>query len=69
MARRPLLNDEERQLPFDVPDDPDALARHYTVVQKLRLRGVSPTFGFGSALIHLLKTALRIIHILQYPFP
>jgi hypothetical protein len=30
MARRPLLADEERQLLFGVPDDPDALARHYT---------------------------------------
>jgi hypothetical protein len=30
MARRPLLTDEERQLFFGVPGDPDALARHYT---------------------------------------
>jgi TnpA family transposase len=30
MARRPLLTDEERRLLFGVPDDPDALARHYT---------------------------------------
>jgi hypothetical protein len=29
MARRPLLTDEERQLLFGVPGDPDALARHY----------------------------------------
>jgi len=28
MARRPLLTDEERQLFFGVPGDPDALARH-----------------------------------------
>jgi TnpA family transposase len=30
MARRPLLTGEERQLLFGVPDEPDALARHYT---------------------------------------
>jgi Domain of unknown function (DUF4158) len=29
MARRPLLTDEERQLLFGVPGDPDDLARHY----------------------------------------
>ena len=30
MARRPLLTGEERQLLFGVPNEPDALARHYT---------------------------------------
>ena len=31
MVRRPLLTEEERRLLFGVPDDPDALARHYTL--------------------------------------
>lgn len=30
MARRSLLTDEERRLLFGIPNDPDALARHYT---------------------------------------
>jgi uncharacterized protein DUF4158 len=30
MVRRSLLTDAERRLFFGVPDDPDALARHYT---------------------------------------
>jgi hypothetical protein len=37
MARRPLLTDEERQLLFGVPGDPDALARHYTLPDPIRI--------------------------------
>ena len=45
MARRPLLTDEERRLLFGVQGDPDALARHYTLPDPIRisLRAVAAT--------------------------
>ena len=36
MARRPLLTDEERQLLFGVPGDPDALARITSLPDPIR---------------------------------
>jgi TnpA family transposase len=52
MARRPLLTDEERQLLFGVPGDPDALARHYTFTRSDQdlvagRRGAANRLGFA----------------------
>jgi hypothetical protein len=52
MARRPLLTDEERQLFFGVPGDPDALARHYTFTRSDQdlvagRRGAANRLGFA----------------------
>jgi hypothetical protein len=52
MARRPLLTDEERQLLFGVPGDPDALARHYTFTRSDQdlvagRRGAANCLGFA----------------------
>jgi hypothetical protein len=52
MARRPLLTDEERQLLFGAPGDPDALARHYTFTRSDQdlvagRRGAANCLGFA----------------------
>ena len=52
MARRPLLTNEERQLLFGVPGDPDALARHYTFTRSDQdlmagRRGAANRLGFA----------------------
>ena len=52
MARRPLLTDEERQLLFGVPGDPDALARHYIFTRSdqdlvVGRRGAANRLGFA----------------------
>ena len=52
MTRRPLLTDEERQLLFGVPGDPDALARHYTFTRSDQdlvagRRGAANRLGFA----------------------
>ena len=52
MARRPLLTDEERQLFFGVPGDPDALARHYIFTRSdqdlvVSRRGAANRLGFA----------------------
>jgi Domain of unknown function (DUF4158) len=52
MARRPLLTDEERQLLFGLPGDPDALARHHIFTRSdqdlvVGRRGAANRLGFA----------------------
>ena len=52
MARRPLLTDEERQLLFGIPDDPDTLARHHSFTRSDQdlmagRRGAANRLGFA----------------------
>src|SRR3954469_2979645 len=52
MARRPLITDEERQLLFGLPGDPDTLARHYIFTRSdqdlvVGRRGAANRLGFA----------------------
>ena len=52
MARRPLLTDEERRLFFGIPEEPDGLARHYSLTRSDQdlvagRRGAANQLGFA----------------------
>ena len=67
MARRPQLTDEERQLLFGVPGDPDALARHYIFTRSdqdlvLGRRGAANRLGFAVQLALLRTCRFCLLH-------
>jgi TnpA family transposase len=68
MARRPLLTDEEHQLLFGVPGDPDALARHYTFTRSDQdlvagRRGATNCLGFAVQLALLRHPGMGLAHM------
>src|SRR5262249_23645983 len=72
MARRPLLTDEERQLLFGVPGDPDALARHYIFTRSdqdlvLGRRGAANRLGLAVQLALLRHPGISLAQMEEPP--